>query len=58
MLASDSGTNIVEVREKLNTRINDSGKDEYDVRVELGSASVIEAYELRAEYGCVSVVEV
>jgi hypothetical protein len=46
------------VREKLDTGANDSGKDEYDVRIELGSVSDIEAYELRAEYGCESFVEV
>jgi hypothetical protein len=57
VLASESGTKVVDVREKLDTRAKDSGKDEYDVRTELGAVSDVEAYELRAEYGCESVAE-
>jgi hypothetical protein len=57
VLVSESGTNPVEVLEKLDILVNDSGKEEYDVRTEPGMVSAIEAIELRADRGCESVAE-
>lgn len=57
MFVSEPGTNSADVLEKLDILENDSGKEEYDVRTELGMVSVIEPKELRAECGCESVAE-
>jgi hypothetical protein len=54
VLVSEPGTNPVDVLEKLDILVNDSGKEEYDVRIEL---SDVEANELRADPGCESVAE-
>ena len=54
MLVSEPGTNPVDVLEKLDILVNDSGKEEYDVRTEL---SDVEAKELRTDSGCESVAE-
>jgi hypothetical protein len=54
VLVSEPGTNPVDVLEKLDILVNDSGKEEYDVRTELSDA---EAKELRADPGCESVAE-
>jgi hypothetical protein len=56
-LASESGTNIVDVLEKLDTIANDSGKEEYEVRTEPGTVSNVDVYELCVECGCNSFVE-
>jgi hypothetical protein len=57
VFVSEPGTNSADVLEKLDILENDSGKEEYDVRTELGMVSVIEPKELRAECGCESVAE-
>jgi hypothetical protein len=54
VLVSEPGTNPVDVLEKLDILVNDSGKKEYDVRTEL---SDVEAKELRTDPGCESVAE-
>jgi hypothetical protein len=54
VLVSEPGTNPVDVLEKLDILVNDSGKEEYDVRIELFD---VEANELRADPGCESVAE-
>ena len=56
MFVSESGTNPVDVLEKLETLVKDSGNEEYDVRTELGTVSM-DANELRADRGCESVAE-
>jgi hypothetical protein len=54
VLVSESGANPLDVLEKLDILAKDSGKEEYEVRIEL---SEIEATELLEERGCESVAE-
>lgn len=57
VLAAESGTKPVAVLEKLDILVNESGKEEYDVRIELGMLSDSDANELRDDRGCESVAE-